>query len=432
MAAKDNVIIRMSAEDAGAFEEWRKQARGPEQFGQAVEKAADKGKSAAAGLAVELVKMAGTWVTIASLVKAATDAVNEHFETKRRLEQESAGANASADAAVRGYFVRAKISDPAEQKKSLERIGNIAIKQKEKLSTAGAGARLLTGFGVSREEAEGGTLDELLNFYDAMSGTGTDPSESAERVLRILDRSGAGVNRKSLRKLGATARGLMTSAKGFGSETMDQYAAVSSFAKDAGMDQSAGLAMFTALMEKYEGKQAKTFFKEMAKPGMQSGEKDIRARASALLAAGGGEKDYQLSADIADQGIQAEIDTSQTAGILGGAGDKKLTTEQIRERLKFILKQQGAGEDLTTFALNQYDHPWGPDSWWNDKDRAEMALAAVIPNRGLSRADEAAGNRFRAPLVEQAIGNQPLTVRLKTDRGQDLPHTVEATGIQGR
>lgn len=438
MAAKDNVVIRMTAEDAGAFEMWRKQAKGPEAMGDAIEKAGKKGKQSANELTRELEHMIGKWTSIATAIEFAKKMVEEYYQTKRELEQSEAGASQAADAAVRGYFKTARISGEPQQAAATQRIGAVALRQKTSLESAGGAANLLAQFGVPREQAEGGALEEMLQMQQA-APAGAEPQEFSRRVLDIIRRSAPGgkVSTDAIHKVGVAMRQLTSSDLGFNAESVDLYAKHATMLKQAGYDTSTAMALTAAITEKYDARQARSIIKEIAKPGMQKGEAELVARARGALGTGGAAQ-YQEAAQIG-RGSIGSLLAESTAGVtLAEMGEKKLKTPEIENRLKATMRAQGVTQEQFERGVRYYENPLPGFGWlFSDEARVDAALGIVFGNKGGKRTDAAriANEAKIKTLRGQVLGEAPLspiTVRIKGQDGRDVPHSVEAAGIPGR
>lgn len=436
MPAKDQITIRMSAEDAGAFEMWRKQAKGPEAMGDAIEKAGKKGKQATNELTAELGNMIGKWASIGAAIETAKKIMEDYFSTKRELEQSEAQASAAADSALRKYFVTARIGDEKQQAASTQRIGNIALRQKTSLPAAGSAANMLTQFGVSRQEAEGGTLEELLQLQTAATATGGDPDEISRRVLEIIRRStpGGKVNKGSIGKVGVAMRQLTSSDLGFSDDAFNLYAKHATVLQQGGYDTATAMALSAAISEKYDPRQARSIIKEIAKPGMQKGEAAFLARAKGALGKGG-EADYRQAIETGRGSVASLQAESETGGTLAEMGQKKLTTDQIKKRLIAELRASGASESEITKGVYGFEHPGGflpITSWYSDEQRAAIGLGGAIDPFNNFSPTFVHAPPGREQALQRVTGQRPLTVRIKGQDGRDVPHQVEAVGIQGR
>lgn len=436
MPAKDSVTIRMTAEDAGAFEEWRKQAKGPEMMGQAVEKAAKHSESHIKELGKELIAHAGHWLGVAAAIEGAKKVLESYYENKRELEQGEAHAAQSADAALRGYFTTARISDPRQQALATEKIGGVAMSRSATLANAGGAAKLLAQFGVSREDAEGGALSELLQLQSATSAAGGDPEQMARRVLDVIHRAmpGGKVTAQNIRSIGIASRQL-TGQEGFNDATIDLFAKTATDLTKGGYDYGTGLALATVVGGKYDPREGRRILRDYAKPGMQKGEAADLAAAKALLGAGGGESAYSQAVGIGESGPMAAVRESETGGILGEVDEKYLDREQIGKRLRAVLKAHGVSHDLFEAGVANYENPWGPDFLYSDEARVDAALHRVYGTypegdrkKWLSDMKEK-GQARKEILGEASI---PLTIRIKGQDGRDVPHSVEAAGVQGQ
>lgn len=427
MPAKDNVVIRMTAEDAGAFEEWRKQAKGPEMFGEAMEKSASRGKHLFEGLSHELLHHAGQWASVAAAIHAAKQVFEDYVKAKRELEQGEARASAEADLSLRGYFKTARITGEEQQGAATQRIGTVALKQKTSLQSAGAAANLLAQFGVSRDQAEGGALEEMLQMQQA-APAGADPQDFSRRVLDIIRRStpGGKVSTDAIHKVGVTMRQLTSSDLGFNENAVELYAKHATMLKEAGYDTSTGMALSAAISEKYDPRQARSIIKDIAKPGMQKGEAAFLARARGALGAGG-EAQYKEAAEIGRGSVASLQAESQTGATMAEFGEKKLTTDQIRQRLLAVLRARGDDEDSVAIAESQFKHTL-----------SERASLGMYEPSDEARVNSALGlfsdRKKKGEMMEQILGRKPLptTIRIKGQDGRDVPHHVEAAAIPGR
>lgn len=435
MPAKDSISIRMTAEDAGAFEEWRKQAKGPELMGDAIEKASHKGKSSIADLAQHMLSHLGHWVSIGAAVEAAIEKTKRYFESLRELEQGQAKAAQDTDAAMRKYFVTQRISGEDQQQGSIQRIGNIAIKRKASISSAGTAATLLSQYGVSREEAEGGALDELLQLQSASAASGQDSDQMSKRVLDIIHRAmpGGKVTAKNIRTVGGAARQL-TGQEGFNDQTIDLFAKVATdLTTKGGYDFGTAMALTTAVAGKYDPREGRSMLRGFAKPGMQNGEADFLKTAKQMLGGGNVQQAYGQAVEIGEEGPQALGRESQTGGTLGELGEKKLTHEQIRQRVLAVLGSAGYDESQRASLVSTYDSSlWGTDFLYGDESRVDEVLAKLYRGRG--ELGQREGQQYRT-MRSQMLGESALpnmTIQLKGQDGRDVPHSVEAVGIQGR
>lgn len=439
MAARDNVIIRMSAEDAGAFEEWRKQARGPEMMGEAIEKAAQRGHAGVLDLTKALDHTIGKWLSIHEAIKTAAELLKGYYETKRELEQGEAHAAQTADAAMRAYFTNQRIVGAEAQAQSTERIGNVALRRNASLQQAGAAANLLSQFGVSPADAEGAALDELLQLQSATGSAGGNAEEMSRRVLNIIRRSmpGGKITPQNIRSIGTVANSL-SNMEGFNDQTIDVFANVATeLTKSGGYDYGTALALTTAVTGQYDPKQAKPMLRKFAQPGMQQGEAEMLAKARAMLGAGGGEKAYAETVQIGETGAMAMVRQSETGGVLGELEGKFLDREQIEKRLKASLRAAGVGKDAYTSAINYYENPWGPDWFVSDEGRVASAVEAAFPidTESASVADAAKMQAARERVTRQALGQEqlpPIRIQLHNHEGREIPHSVEASKIEGR
>jgi len=434
MPAKDNVIIRMSAEEAGVVEAWRKAKEGPEAMAKAIEDASNRGRRHTDQMAQSLEHMVGKWVSVHAGIEAVKKTFEQLIEFQREFEQNEAKASQTADAAMRKYFVTARIASESQQQAVTRRIGDVAIRQRTGLPAAGAAAELLTRFGVSRGEAEGASLEELLKLQTATQAGGGDADAFSRRVLEIIRRStpGGKITPQAIGKVGATMRQLTGSDLGFGDQAFELYAKFATILKSGGYDESTGMALTAAISEKYDPRAARSVIREIAKPGMQKGEAELLARARGALGRTSGVAEYEEAVDIGRESIASMIAEGQTGATLAKVGEKKLTTEQIKERLLAVVRASGASEGEFKAAEFTYEHPflWTlPATLLSDEQRANWALSQVRPSRF-----DSSGAREQA--YQRIIGLQPLappmTIRIKGQDGRDVPHQSEAAGIQSR
>lgn len=456
MPAKDQVTVRMSAEDAGAFEAWRKAAKGPEEMEKAIDKLGQKSKQTSDSGEKDLTRTVGKWAEVVAGISAAQRALEQYYQTLRAHEDRGASAAADADKATRSYFARQLISDPAQQQQALRNIGAQAMKRTSSLSSAGAAADMLAEFGFPRGEAEGQSLLELLTLQDAAAGAGGDSREISRRVLEIIQRSGRPKTAESIRELGITASSLVGKAVGFNADIMGEYSKVASAGTAGGADESLGLAMWAALREKYESKPAKSAFEEMMKPGTQAGEKEIRARAAALLGASGqAETDYQNRADIYSSGVASRQDESDVANTLAMMKPGAIGRDEAKKRLQALLGYYGTPETgLRGKAAREsmWDHPgftlpllgWSTDSLWSTEDLAAQQARMLATDRSRSMEEY---NANVGKFTDQILGKEPLPyqpnqggapVRVQVDvkvhgaSGLDIPSSVSAQQLEDK
>jgi hypothetical protein len=428
--AREDVNIKVSADVAQAIQMWKAMEEGPEAMAKSLEGMGRRGRTATKDVLDNLAGMAAQWISIAALINAAQQAAQSYFTTVRQIEESQAKAFTTADSAVRQYFGRARIRDPAQQEASIGRIGEAALRARAGFGEAATGARLLTEFGVGRAEAEGATLDELLTLQDALPG-GQNFESFARRVMQVIRRSGEKVNARTIRRYGATAAGLVGRVPGFDENIMSAYAWVASDARKAGLGGEEGLAMFAMMAGEDDPRRATTKFRSLfddrLSPGERQQQQELRAQARNLI--GGSAKDYLIAAEIADQGAQARADESATAETMARYRRGAISADEARQRLSAVLGTGGFTEFQQARALATFNDPFGPDYLYSVESRVNTALGSLIPQGAdisQGQAQQLRGWR------EQVMGRQPINIRLVAPDGRDIPTEVEANQLNPR
>jgi hypothetical protein len=434
MAAKDNIIIRMSAEDAGVFEAWQRAKKGPEAMGDAIEKASQKGKKHTLDLGQTLDHMVGKWVSIHAVIELARKGLEEYYKIMKENRDAEENSTRRIDTGIARYSQVQRLGTPHAREHAAQRIGQQAARARVTPEAGMSAATMLGEFGVGDDQATGEALAELLQVQNATKTTGGDPESFARRVLEIIKRSGQKVNAKSIHGVGVTARALTGKAAGFDEGIMEEYAAVSSAATAGGVDQATGLAIFAALREDIsEAKRAKTQFREYMKAGMQKGEAGYRKRAAAFMAGGG--DDLSAAAELQRQTLGARETGAASQKSFNEYEPGILSRQQAHDNL-FNLSRSAFGKHPVQEAISSA----GLSAWEIagivSGHSEEQSVGAFV--RQIAGSDKA----FRQPeyqkMLGQLLGREAIpgqtqvSVRIKGQDGRDVPHQVEAVGIQGR
>lgn len=442
MPANENVNIKVTAETAAALQAWKDVANGPLALEKALKRISELESRTSKTSATNLAGMLGRWVGIGTAIAGAREQLDKYAATLRQVEESQARSTAEADTAVRGYFAAARIADPKQQAASLQRIGAAALNRSSTLPQAGKAAELLKKFKFSREEAEGGSLIELLTLQDSVVAGGGDADTMARRVLEIIQRSGAPQTRQSIRQVAASLGQYTGRIAGFDEGTLGRYARVAPLAQRAGIPLATGLGMFGLLEETLDPRFARSKFQSLFDDKRLPGEgqeiSQLRARAQAILGKGG-EQEYLMAAEIGTSGVASRMAESTAARQLGEVRTGAISRTEARERLVALLNMYGVPEASSLAREGQAGILSGFDSptpfglfgdWFSTTHRAQSAAAAINQQLPFAQPEER-GRRYKM-LTEQIMGKQPLTIRLKTPDGRDIPHEVDAVGIQER
>jgi hypothetical protein len=444
MPAKDNVVIRMTSEDAGAFEAWRKAAKGPEAMGDAIEKGATKGKHHTDQLTHSVDHLIGKWTSVIAAIELTKKTLENYMETARESESRQSQAALDVDAVMRPYFAKKGISDVGQQQSLTQRVGQIAVQRRAGTAEAGSALDLLAGYKFANQNDEFAAFDELLQLGKAAGAKGADPKEFETRVLAAITRStGKDPSAKSIRHFGALATGMFGRAKNYDPAVIiDEFANVADEARRHGMDPDMAFSMMTAIAEGGDPRQAKPKFREFLKPGMQKGEAEYMARARELMK---GSSDYAKTVEIASSGPGAVNTTAGTAAAFTEAATGKISREAAKKNLIALMGQLDIPETGPSGRIAQeqaFEHPGGPfsffDKYYSTEDVAESEagnLATMAMARGDHRGQsikriEAETARLKEQYKQQILGKIQIT--LKTQEGRDVPRSVNAVGIQGR
>jgi hypothetical protein len=188
--------------------------------------------------------------------------------------------------------------------------------------------------------------------------------------------------------------------------------------------------MWAAMREQEGTRRARSQFMALVdqtdRPGEAGRRAALRERGAELLGAGG--LSYEERVGIASgsmvEGEEAARAGYAASGYRAGAVD----IQTVRERFLTLRRQQtgsagGLGEQLEMTAFD-----W--TAYWNANDPEATAR-------------QMGGGRFVGPnagqrnqqFVNQLLGREPMpafNIRLTGPDGRDVPHEIEALGIQGR
>lgn len=429
MPVNENVNIKVSADMAQAIQAWKEIADGPLALERALKKISELEGQRSKGLARELSNVVGQWASIGAMINAATKALRFYFDTAQRLREESVNATRDIDTASRQYFISAGIKPGTPQ--GAQAIRNITtMAQTAGATPAGAfaGARMLAEFGATTQQQQGGALRELLDLQDVMKigGKEGDAEQLSRAVLEVLKRSQQPITGPSVRALGGTAVQLTGAGTGFGPGQIQEFARVAKVATDAGLDMPTALSMWAALREAEEPRIARTKYRALLDkkelPGEAAQRAALRKRGVELMATAATPYDEALA--IAGG---AMVEAEQVAGArydVSGFATGALDAETVRKNMISAIRDQygksPAREAMATAMFNLRNLIGGP----------EYAINTGFPDSGMTTREVQANQKIR----ERALGreNFNINIKLKTPDGRDIPHEVEAIGIQER
>jgi hypothetical protein len=451
MSAKDNVVIRMSSEDAGAFEAWRKQAAGAKMLGDAIDNALNKGKRHTDELGGSVGNLTGKWSGLIAAVAAAKAMLEDYMKLEREREEKRSGAAVTIDESMRGYFTRRGISDPGQQQAINTRVGQVATARAATVGEAGSAMDLLAGYKFQNQDAEFAALDEALQVQKAARYKGGD-SEFIKRVIAGITRSGGSVDAQSIQHFGKLATSMIGKATNYDpANAVDVFANVGTQLRRGGRTEDQGYALTAAVLENQDTRQATALLKEFAKPGMQAGEAAYTKRASELMAMPG--PDYKTAVAIATSGPAAVSTRAQTAQTFTQAGKGEISREDMIKNLETLLDQSDVGEGILDphnklRRLERARHPgldlgripildWKigtPDSAYSTEDVAAEQAGYLTPGHDFWTKEF---QERKQHIKQQLLGKEPIPeikvkVELRTNQGRDIPHRVLAADIPGR
>ena len=203
MAARDNVVIRMSAEDAGAFEAWRKAAKGPEEMGAAIDKTAQKSRNLATEAGEFLSGMIGKWTSVAGAVGLVTAAIQRQYEAEKALRELRTKTTDTVDVLMNRFQVQSQIKSGPEADRYRSQILATAANRRIDPQVAFTVAEQMVSSGVNaKDTVYGGGLDEMLQLLGATNAGGGDfgdPRDATKSFIRWLTANNLAPNQKNIR-----------------------------------------------------------------------------------------------------------------------------------------------------------------------------------------------------------------------------------------
>jgi hypothetical protein len=431
MPAKDNVVVRMTAEDAGAFEMWRRQAKGPELMGDAIEKVGHKSHSMSEEVGHELDHMAGKWVTVHAAIHEAIHLVKEYYEVLKEQREEEEGATRTIDSGSAKYAQKQRLKTPEAREHAARRIGEAGARAGVSPETAFAGATLLAESGVPDDQASGEALDELLKLQNATGGN----ADISKRVLDIIRRSmpGGKVTAKSIHDVGIATRQL-TGQEGFNDQTIDLFAKVATdLTGKGGYDYGTALSLTTAVSSKYDPREAKSILKRFAAPGMQKGEKEYLDKARGMLGNNSG-ADYDQAADIQRQTLGSREQSEATKKVLNeyepGMTSRQLAHDRLKNAMRYYYGVHPVTEALASTDLMLHE-AYGIATGQSEEETLKSFIPKWSPGnrqRGWAPSDN---EHFRKMMLgeEQIPLKVHVTTQFQGPDGLDIPHEPAAHGL---
>lgn len=138
---------------------------------------------------------------------------------------------------------------------------------------------------------------------------------------------------------------------------------------------------------------------------------------------------FQETLAIAEssRGASARQAESLAAGALYDPNE--LDPDVVRKRIQALTAELGMSRGYQASVLKRFDDPTGPDSWWTTGGRAWLAAGRIERVSGIT---DGSRHMERQEALEAITGQREIRIRLTGPDGRDIPHEVDAVGIQER
>jgi len=263
-----DVVVRMSAQEAGAYRAWKEQQEGVE--GVATKLRGLKGRTddAKTSAAEYFAANAGKWVAMATGVGSVVAGLQKVLALNRELRGEQSQATFSTDALMRRFALQAQLGEEQipEARGKLFAIANRTSLPFETVSEAG---KQLISSGFTYEDAvHGGALEEFAKGVKASAAEGKDfdARQVSESVVQFLHAQSSPKDRELT---AANLKRAMREVQSLFLTTNVQFSELTNLAQAApsmslaGIDPTTQLALFSKARDVIDPQMAGTMLRNV-------------------------------------------------------------------------------------------------------------------------------------------------------------------------
>lgn len=211
MPAREEVNVRMTAEDAALVAAWQRARQGPSKMGEELKRVGQKGKQAGNELKDAFVGAALKFVGVQAAISAATGALRDFMQAAREERGQQREAVLGRDLSFRRLRVQARLTDEAEAARAKETIERVRQEGAVTFEQAAAGATQLISSGFERGGVLSGETTKALIDVAAASNAArpdADFTTLARSLGLFLNATNQPLNTAGLQRAGRTISNL--------------------------------------------------------------------------------------------------------------------------------------------------------------------------------------------------------------------------------